>query len=50
MGDAPLPHVATTGPGHSPPVRLPVRVLSSVHALIGLTQPPDWAALATSCT
>lgn len=31
-------------------VRLSVRVLSSVHALIGLTQPPDGAALATSCT
>lgn len=23
-------------------VRLSVRVLSSVHASIGLTQPPDW--------
>ena len=31
-------------------VRLSVRVLSSVHASIGLTQPQPGAALATSCT
>lgn len=46
-----LPQAATTARASARQfVRLSVRVLSSVHASIGLMQPQPGAALETSCT